>query len=95
MLKEDGTDDKGAMRDVLYWLRDAGKMIQESGATPPADGPNDEAVVDLIEDIADAIVDAINAVVDAIGQVGQAFVDALQRHRQLDRRRDRPPRHVR
>src|SRR5687767_6612711 len=38
VLKEDGTEDKAAMRDVLYWLRDTGKLIQESGTTPPSDG---------------------------------------------------------
>lgn len=76
VVKEDGSDDKAAMRDVLFWLRDVGEQIET--ARPPVDGPNDEAVIDIIEDIADAVVDAVNAVVDAIAQVGEAFVNALK-----------------
>ena len=91
VTKPDGKDDKGGMRDVLFWLRDTGAEIESARVQPPADGPDDEAVVDIIEDIADAIVDAVNAVVDAISQVGRGVRQRAARHRQLDRRRHRPP----
>ncbi len=91
VTKPDGKDDKGGMRDVLFWLRDIGAEIESARVQPPADGPDDEAVVDIIEDIADAIVDAVNAVVDAISQVGRGVRQRPARHRQLDRRRHRPP----
>jgi len=82
VLKEDKSVDRHALRDVLFYLRDAGAEIKrlEKG-TPPAPPDTDAAVVDFFEDVADEIANAINsivdAVVDAVKSLGQALADVV------------------
>ena len=77
-IRPDGKGDPAALREVMYWLRDAGAQMRGLQAGVPPDPDTDDAVVDFFEDVADAISDAVNAVVDAIGAAGSAFVDAIK-----------------
>ena len=76
--------DHSALRDVLYWLRDAGAEVtrlQKAGATRQPRDEMDEAVIDFFEDVADEIANAITSVVDAVidtvKSLGQALVEVI------------------
>jgi NTP pyrophosphatase (non-canonical NTP hydrolase) len=82
VLKKDKSVDRHALRDVLFYLRDAGAEIKRlQKGKPPARPDTDEAVVDFFEDVADEIANAINsivdAVVDAVQSLGQALADVV------------------
>lgn len=82
VLKEDKSVDKHALRDVLFYLRDAGAEIRRmQKGKPPAPGDTDAAVVDFFEDVADEIANAITSIVDAVvnavKSLGQALADVV------------------
>jgi phage-related protein len=82
VIKEDGSTDKNAVQDVLFWLRDAGAEMRKMEQNPrrarrPQDEEMDDAVVEFFEDVVDAIGDAVTAVVDAIGDTLESLGNAI------------------
>jgi len=66
--------DQSSLRDVLHWLRDAGRTMREIDHAGGALDPElDGAIVDIFEDIGDAISDAVTAVVDAVVDAVEAL----------------------
>ena len=82
VLHPDKSVNRDALRDVLFWLRDAGAQdARLQQGQPPAPRDTDSAVVDFFEDVADDIANAItsvvDAVVDAVKTLGQAIADVV------------------
>ena len=81
IIRDDKTKDEESLRDVLLWLRDAGRKMNQLRGNSAPDEEMDSAVVEFFEDVGDAISDAVTAVVDAVVEtvesIGQAIADVV------------------
>lgn len=79
VLDESGKKDNEGLKDVMFWLRDAGAQIRniEGGNPVFPDGDTDEAVIEFFEDVADAIVDAVTTIVDELTDLFEDLVEAF------------------